>query len=95
MQIFLRFIVLITLALLGGLLYALSTNIFIMAGLLPTENLDGNVGFDMTQRATFVWIGATFLGLISIFIKEKWRYGLLILPLIAPSLFALLYSLSL
>lgn len=94
MQILYRMIVLLTLSLLGGLAYAFCANLLIMLNAIPTEEATNNFGYIMTQRAVFVWIGAVVLGLISVFIEKKWRYVLLLCPLIAPSLFALLYTLS-
>lgn len=94
MQILFRLIILVTLSLLGGLAYAFSANLLIMANAIPTDEITNNFGYTMTQRAVFVWIVAVLLGIISIFIQQKWRYILLLCPLVAPSLFALLYTVS-
>lgn len=94
MQVFFKIIVLITVSLLGGLLYSFSANILIMTNILPTESVSSNFGYEMTSKAVLVWGISVILGIISLFIKEKWRYFLLLCPLITPSLFALLYSLS-
>lgn len=94
MQMLFKIIILITLALLGGVLYSFSANILIMTNILPTETVSSNFGYEMTSKAVLVWIVSVVLGIISLFIKEKWRYFLLLCPLVTPSLFALLYSLS-
>ncbi len=94
MHIFLKIIILITLSLLGGLAYALTTNFLILANIVPFESVGENFGYEMTSKAVFVWIIAVILGITSLFIKQKWRYVLLLCPLVAPSIFALLFSLS-
>ncbi len=94
MQMLFKIIILITLSLLGGLLYSFSANILIITNLLPAETVSSNFGYEMTSKAVFVWIVSVILGVISLFIEKKWRYFLLLCPLILPSLFALLYSLS-
>ena len=94
MQMAFKIIVLITLSLLGGLVYSLTANIFVMANMIPADTASNNFGYEMTQKAVFVWMGAIALGVVSLFIKKKWRYILLFCPLIAPSLFAFLYTLS-
>jgi hypothetical protein len=95
MKIFFRLLVLIILALCGGLVYSLTVNILIMSNIVPTESLSNAFGYEMTNRAVLVWIGSTALAFISVFIDAKWRYILLTIPIIAPSLYAVLYALSL
>jgi len=95
MKIFFRLLILVILSLCGGLLYSLTVNILIMADKVPTEQLSNAFGYEMTNRAVFVWMVAVLLGFISVFIDTKWRYGLLALPVIAPSLYSVLYALSL
>lgn len=94
MQNLFRFVVLIIIGLLGGLLFSFSVNIMIMTDILDVDNVRGGFGYEMTSKAVFVWVTAFVLGIISLFIKEKWRYILLLSPLYAPTVFALLYALS-
>ncbi len=94
MDYVLKFIVLISLTLLGGLLFALTINLLIMSQAIPSESLNADFGREITHKAIYVWLGSIILGIVSIFIKQKWRYVLLISPLILPSLFAFIYSLS-
>lgn len=95
MKIFFRLLILVILALLGGLVFSFTVNILIMAKTIPTENLSGAFGHEMTQRAVFVWMGSFALGLIGLFMQSKWRFAFFVLPLIAPSLYAVLYGMSL
>ena len=95
MKILFRLLILTILALLGGLVFSFSVNVLIMANMIPTDSLSGAFGFEVTQRATFICMGCVALALISIFTDAKWRYFLLILPILMPSLYALLYAISL
>jgi len=95
MKIFFRLLVLMILALCGGLIFSLTVNVMIMAGLIPTESLSNEFGYEMTNRAVLVWIVATAIAVISLFTDAKWRYALLALPVVAPSLYSILYALSL
>lgn len=94
MKIFFRFLVLIILALCGGLAFSLTVNLLIMTNNIPTESLSNAFGYEMTNRAVLVWIASTAIAIISIFTEGKWRYALLALPLVAPSLYSILYSMS-
>lgn len=95
MQILFRIFVLAIISLLGGLLYSLSVNVLIMTHVFPTEEVGNNFGYEMTSKAVLVWFAAIIIGFVSVFIEQKWRYLLLACPLLAPSIFALIYSLSL
>jgi hypothetical protein len=93
MQIFLRFIVLITLSLLGALLFALSINLMIATRIIDTTIVYSGFGNDVTYNAVLVWVVCNILGIISVFIEQKWRYALLLSPLLAPSLYGFAYAL--
>jgi predicted membrane protein len=93
MEILLRFIILITLSLLGGLLYAVVMNLMIFTHLIDTSELYGNFGQDITNKTVMVWIVCIILGICSVFMEKKWRYALLLSPLFTPSIFAFFYAL--
>ena len=92
-QILFRLILLITLSLLGGLLYALNVNFMILGGMLSVDSIGNNFGQILTQKTVLVWLGAILLGFIGIFTRSEWRKILMILPLLLPSLFAFVYVL--
>lgn len=94
MEILLRIVMLVIAAILGWLLFAISMNLFIAGGLIPTETLSPEFGQEITGKAVIVWLIATAIGLIGVFLKQTWHKFLIALPLIAPSLFALFYALS-
>lgn len=95
MEILYRFIVLIITALAGYLLNGFAINIIIKADFVPPE-LNNSEFFEILVRKTvFVWMGATVIGTISIFINKPWRKYLLLFPLLGSSIFALLYAISL
>lgn len=94
MQMLFKITVLITLSLLGGLFYSITANILVLTDLIPVEDVSTSFGYEMTKKTVIVWSVCVGLGIISLFIKQKWRYILLLCPLIIPSVFAVLYSLS-
>ncbi len=89
-----RFAGLVLFAALGFILYAIVTNILVMAGLTPSG--DGSEGFgkDMTHKAMIVFMASLPIGLISLFIKDNWRWVPYLSPLYAPSLFAIVHTLT-
>ena len=91
---FYRFLFLVLFALLGGIAYALTVNVLIGANMFSNEQIEANFGYKMTQKAVYVWVSTTIAGILSVFFENKLRYVLLALPFIAPSAFALIYSLS-
>lgn len=84
---------LIIFALLGGILFALVTNILIATGAMQNVISYETFGPDMAFKATIVWMVSVVVGFISLFIKQKWRYALTLAPLYMPSLFAVIYTL--
>ena len=90
-QILFRLLILITLSLLGGLLYPLTINLMVMADMFSTETMEGNFGYELTQKTVFVWLGAILIGFSALFIRSHWYKILICCPLIAPTLFALVY----
>lgn len=95
MKYFFRFLILFAFALIGGLLFSITVNILIMINAVPQENISAAFGYEMTNRAVIVWIVSVFIGILSIFMESKWRIALLFLPLLLPSLYAAIYTLSL
>jgi len=94
MNIFLRILILISSCLLGITLYALTVNLLVFGGVVPENAEDINFGEILTQKATFVWLGAVVIGLCSLFIKIKGlRIAMLLAPLLIPSIFAVIYTL--
>jgi len=92
MQMLYKIIILITLAALGWLLYPLMINLLIKINIMDTSFASDNLQ-RMTQNVVFVWILGTLLGIISLFIKQKWRYVLLAFTVAAPSLYGLIFVL--
>ncbi len=92
LSIFRRLLILTGISGLGGLVYALCVNIFIMGGLMPTQDVDTAPGYMMTQQAVYVWMFAVLAAAISIFaLKQKWRWIFILAPIYAPGLSALLF----
>lgn len=92
MQMLYKIIILITLAALGWLLYPFMINLLIKMNAMDVDFASDNLQ-RMTQNVVFVWILGTILGIISLFIKQKWRYGLLTCTVLAPSLYGLVFVL--
>jgi hypothetical protein len=95
MDLVYRITVIIVLALLAGPLYALTINILIMGGAIDGSVISYNLGEDLSSKAALVWMGSLPFGVISLFVKNKWGKLLSAFPLIAPSIFSILYALNL
>ena len=93
MKILFRLIWLVLIAGLGGLAYALCANILVLSGILQADSVATSFGVDMTNKAVMVWIVCVLLALAASFMQSKLRYILLLSPLYAPSLFAVIYTL--
>ena len=93
MTILLRLIWVVLIAGLGGLVYALTANILVMSGMLNADSVAAAFGFAMTQKAVLVWVGCVVLAVIASFMQGAFRYLLLLSPLYAPSIFAVIYTL--
>lgn len=94
MQTLFKIIVLAIVSLVGGLLYPIIVNLLIIADTLPTDSVSDNFGMEMTRKAAAVWMGSSLLGVGYLFARQKSRLVFLMCPLLAPSLFAVLYVLS-
>ncbi len=94
MTLFLRILILISSSLLGITLYALTFNLLQFGNLMPSDAADTYFGEVLTNKATFVWLGAVVIGLCSLFVQKKGlRIAMLIAPLLIPSIFAVIYTL--
>jgi hypothetical protein len=81
-------------AALGGLAYALTANILVLSGTLQPDQVSTSFGVEMTSKAVMIWIVCVLLAITGSFmIASKWRYILVLSPIYAPSLFALIYTL--
>jgi len=89
-----KLLVVIIIAVLGWIIYPFFANLLIMGNLFPETAVEDNFGYVMTQKAILVWGISILLSLGYLFVKNRSRIILLSLPVIAPSLFALLYTLS-
>ncbi len=78
----------------GGYLYAITFHGLQAFGLMPAEGAEQAYGTILTSKASFVWMGSVALAFISIFIKESWRYVFYASPLLAPALFAVIFTLT-
>ena len=85
---------LIVFALIGGVLFSVTTNILIMSGLIDVESVTSNFGQQMTQKAVMVWGVSVIAGAGSLFIKSKWRYLVTLMPLYMPTLFVIVYTIA-
>lgn len=92
-NIVLRILALVSVALLGGLVYAVTANVLIAAGTMPAEAVEAGFGREMTAKAVFVWMACVPAALLSFLIQSPVRYVLFFLPLYAPSLFAAVFVL--
>lgn len=83
-----RLMIFIIIVIMGGFLFAVTANLLIKFGLMP-DGFDGRL---LAQKTTYIYMSATVIGFISIFIKQDWRNILLFAPLYAPSIFAIIYT---
>jgi hypothetical protein len=93
MQWLIKILSLIIFALLGGIFFAVTANILIATGAMQNVTSPEAFGTAMTFKAAIVWMVSLVIGAGSLFIKQKWRYALTLLPLYMPSLFAIFYTL--
>jgi hypothetical protein len=93
MKIVLRILWLIIISGLGGLFYAVAANILVATGTLDPANVATAFGQDMTAKAAVVWMISIVIAAASLAMSSKWRYALLLAPLYAPAIFAVLFVL--
>lgn len=90
--ILIRLAVLIVVIAAGSGLYAVTINILIAAGIMPDQLNGAGFAYALTMQASFVMMGSALAGLVSIFIRQNWRYALLLAPVYAPTIFAVIFT---
>jgi hypothetical protein len=90
----LRFLGFILIAVLGVILYAVTSNLMIMFGMMPDEVGSEGFGQHMTQLAMYLYMISIPIGIAGIFLKAEWRWALYLCPLYAPSLFAIVHTIT-
>ena len=94
MEILYRLVILLVAALAGGLLFAFGINFMIMGNIIPAEKLNNEFGQLITQRAVYVWVATVAIGIASALINKPWHKYVLLLPLLGPTLFAMIFAMS-
>lgn len=90
MQMLFRIIVLVTIIVLGWLLGLFIVNVLIKIGMTKAElagsELTGQDLETISKYIIFAWLVGIGSGIISLFMHNKWRYVLLLGPLLVPTL---------
>lgn len=73
---------------------SVTVNLLIYFEGLNSETVPQGFLEEMVTKASIVWMGACIAGVISLFIKQSWRITLLLCPLILPSLFIIIFTLT-
>lgn len=79
---------------LGFVLYAITSNLLILFGMMPTEVGSEGFGQHMTRLAMYLYMLSVPIGFAGIFVKDNWRWALYLCPLYAPSLFAIIHTIT-
>lgn len=79
----------------GWLVFLVSMNLMIKLGLFPEEVMDQGFGYSIVEKSVIVWMISVVLAFGSLFTDGKLRIAFLSLPVILPSLFSLIYVLTL
>lgn len=90
-----RILLLVVFAVLAAPLYALTVNLLIAFEIFESTQVTYSLGETMTLKSTYIWMGSLIIGIIGIFMPPKIYMYFFTVPLIAPSLFAIIYTLSL
>lgn len=69
-------------------------HVLISLDLVPQGDGAEGFGTHLIQRVIYVLCGCGLLGMLGLFIKERWGLVLLLSPFYAPSLYAIAYTLS-
>ncbi len=88
-----RFIVVLIAAAAGWLLSLLTYHLLYKAGMISKSFTAIHLE-NMTQIAVTTWLISTLLALGSLFFKQKWTKMLIILPIIIPALFSVIYAIQ-
>lgn len=89
-----RFLVVALVIAAGWLLFPFVPHLFMMLGLFPDEEMNSNFGYELINKVVIIWLVSSVLSLIYLFVRHKISLLFLSLPIIAPLLFAVLYTLS-
>ncbi|MEM8833967.1 MAG: hypothetical protein AAGB32_05445 [Pseudomonadota bacterium] len=79
----------------GWLLYLINVNLMIYTGFFAGESVSQGAGYVLVEKVVIVWAVSSLLCLGSIFTQSKTRLVFLSLPIILPTVFSLIYILSL
>lgn len=91
----LRFAGLILVIGLGFALYPIMNHALILSGLMPTDEGSEGFGQNMMRQAMYLYMASVPVGFAGIFINDKnWRWPIYLCPLYAPSLFALIHTIT-
>lgn len=94
MEWIIKILSLVVIALIGFTLVSVNLNLMTVFNVIDVDAVDSSFGNTIINRAVIVWQVSVLIALGSLFIKQKWRYILTLLPIYAPSLFALIFALS-
>jgi hypothetical protein len=78
----------------GFVLYAITSHFLILAGMMPTGEGSEGFGEAMTRQAMYLFMASIPIGFAGIFVKENWRWVLCLCPLYAPSVFAIIHTVT-
>ncbi len=94
MTILFRFLILVSTCLVGEILAVFSIHMLIAGGAIPEGLEADNFGSPLTLKTVYIWIAASLIGLISLFVESKGiRIAIVTIPLIAPALFVIAFTL--
>lgn len=93
MSIVLKLLWVILIAAGGYMAYPVTANLLVVSGLLQSGAVATAFGAEMTSKAVLVWLACVPLSVWASFMHSRMRYILLLAPLYAPSLFAVVYVL--
>ena len=89
-----KILVLVVLSALGFLSVPLVINLMIWANLIDSAAVPSGFLENVLGKSTYVWLGAVLVGIVSLFIQQKWRIALVLCPLVVPPIFTLIYAIS-
>ena len=92
MDILYKILVLILISVAGLLILPFMPHLLIILNVIDTQNIAPNYLEDSFTKTSFVWMGSVLIGMISLFIQQKWRIILLLCPLAIPAIFFIAYT---
>ncbi len=78
----------------GWILFPFIANLLIYMGLYPVDSIETNFGPILIQKVVTVWFITALVSTAFLFLKTNIRYFFLLLPIIAPSAFGIIYTLT-